>query len=260
MVSGIVDSHCHLDAPAFAADRALVWARAEAAGVVAAILPGYDPRRWRRLARLAATNAAWFAAFGAHPCYLAELSEERDRLWEERLRRHLHAAVAVGEIGLDRGPNAAPWAVQQRFLHRQLDLALEFDLPVILHARRSTEELLQSLRRRSGLRGVLHSFAGSWVQAQKALDLGLYIGLGGALTHPRAQRLREVAARLPPGTFLLETDAPWQAPADGHGPCNEPARIVSILAALSDLRAEEPQTLARRTAQAARALFALPEA
>ncbi|WP_291512143.1 TatD family hydrolase [Acidithiobacillus sp.] len=259
MAQGIIDSHCHLDAPDFALDRASVWARARAAGVTALILPAYDPRQWQRLAEVAATNSAWFAAFGAHPCYLEALSETMVQSWERDLRRYLGAAVALGEVGLDRGADAAPWKVQMDFLNRQLDLAEELNLPVIFHARRSTEDLLQTLRHRSGLRGVIHSFAGSWVQAQKALDLGLHLGLGGALTHPRAQRLRELAARLPAGTFLLETDAPWQAPADGLGGRNEPARIVSVLSTLAALRAEDPDSLAAATAATARSLFALSE-
>ncbi|MBU2729557.1 TatD family hydrolase [Acidithiobacillus caldus] len=259
MVQGIIDSHCHFDAPAFAPDRAQVWNRAVAAGVDALILPGYDPQHWQRLAQLAATNTAWFAAFGAHPCYLADLYRSPGQSWEQRLRRYLRTAVALGEIGLDRGPDASPWAIQLDFLHRQLDLAEELGLPVILHARRSTEDLLQNLRHRSGLRGVLHSFSGSWVQAQKALDIGLYIGLGGALTHPRARRLRALAARLPEGSFLVETDAPWQAPADGLGQRNEPARIVSVLATLAALRDTDMDSLSAITAAATRSLFSLPD-
>ncbi|WP_308388973.1 TatD family hydrolase [Acidithiobacillus sp. AMEEHan] len=236
----LIDSHCHLDHEDFAQDRAEVLARSRAAGVRAWVVPAYSPRCWSRLDSLRAGERGVVAAFGVHPCFLADL---RVGDWE-RLEALLGNAAAVGEVGLDRGTGAADLAQQLPILERQLAIARAHGLPVILHARKTTEELLQLLRRHRPVAGVLHSFSGSFEQAQKAIDLGLSLGFGGAITHPRAQRLRRVLAALPQDAIVLETDAPFQAPHAQLGERNEPAFLTEILTVAAELRQESAEQLA----------------
>jgi len=239
----LIDSHCHLDHEAFASDRAAVLERSRTAGVDAWVVPAYSPRNWSRLQDLAESAAGVAAAYGVHPLYLGELSEQD---WG-RLPTLLAKAVALGEIGLDRGEDAPPLELQLTVLGRQLDLAQELELPVILHARRASEDLLQALRAWAPLRGVWHSFSGSWEQARKALDLGLHLGVGGTVTHPRAARLRRVLQALPLEALVLETDAPFQPPAAHPQQRNEPAYLREILAAVAELLAIAPEKLAEIT-------------
>ncbi len=209
------------------------------------MVPAYSHRNWSRLRELAQSVAGVAAAYGVHPLYLEEPSENDWR----RLPTLLAEAIAVGEIGLDRGEGAPPLEPQLAGLERQLALAREFGLPVILHARRATEELLQALRGWAPLRGVWHSFSGSWEQACKAVDIGLHLGFGGAVTHPRAARLRRVLQALPREALVLETDAPFQPPAAHPQQRNEPAYLSEILAAVAELLAIAPAELAEITAR-----------
>lgn len=252
----LIDSHCHLDEPAFDADRDAVLARAEAAGVQAIVVPGYAARHWTRLRRLCAADARLFPAYGLHPEYLeGAWRQDLDalRVWLARER-----PVAVGECGLDFHGEGTDRVAQAEAFCAQLRLARDFDLPLIVHARRAVDEVLKYLRRFPGLRGVVHSFAGSLQQAERLFALGFRLGLGGAITYPRAQRLRRVAAALPREALLLETDAPFQPGSAHRGARNEPAYLVEVLAALAELRAESPAQLARATRDNARALFGLP--
>lgn len=245
-----------MDDAAFDADRDAVLARAAAAGVEAIVLPGVSAAYWPRLRAVAAAGEGLFAAYGLHPMFLPEhrpehLAELADWLARER-------AVAVGECGLDFYVEGLDRAAQLEYFVAQLRLAREFDLPVIVHARRALDEVLKHLRRFPGLRGVVHSFAGSLQQAERLFALGFRIGLGGPLTYPRAQRLRAVAARLPLEAILLETDAPDQPGLARRGRRNEPACIVEVLEALAELRGETPEAIGRASSGNARTLFGLP--
>ncbi|MEY2341175.1 TatD family hydrolase [Acidithiobacillus sp. IBUN Pt1247-S3] len=236
----LIDSHCHLDQESFSSDRAVVVARSRAAGIESWVVPAYSPLQWSCLEALRQEESGVAAAFGVHPVYLADL---RDSDWD-RLEVLLTKAVALGEVGLDREEDAPALKAQFPVLERQLSIANSLNLPVILHARRATEELLQFLRHRAPLSGVFHSFSGSYEQACKALDLGLQLGIGGAITHPRAERVRRVLQSLPTDAILLETDAPFQPPHAHRGERNEPAYLVGILAVAAELRKESPEQLA----------------
>ncbi|MGE0048760.1 MAG: TatD family hydrolase [Acidithiobacillus sp.] len=236
----LIDSHCHLDHEDFAPDRVAVLARSRAAGVQAWVVPAYSPLYWSRLDSLRGAEPGVAAAFGVHPGFLADL---RAGDWE-RLEALLENAVALGEVGLDRGADSPDLAQQLPILERQLAIARSLGLPVVLHARKTTEELLQLLRRHRPVAGVLHSFSGSYEQARKTIDLGLHLGFGGAMTHPRAQRLRRVLTALPADAILLETDAPFQTPHARFGERNEPAHLTEILTIAAELRQEAPEQLA----------------
>ena len=252
----LVDSHCHLDAPELDADRSAVIARARAAGVGCQIVPAVDAAGWPKLREVCARDAGLFPAYGLHPMYLrshrpAHLDDLRG--WIERER-----PVAVGECGLDYYIEGLDADAQQGYFDGQLRLARDFDLPVIVHARRAVDAVIASFRRIGGLRGVVHSFSGSEAQARQLWRLGFMIGLGGPVTYERARRLRRLAATMPIEHLLLETDAPDQPDAGIRGQRNEPARLAVVRDAIASLRGESPDLVAAATTRNAERLFRLP--
>ncbi len=251
----LVDSHAHLDAPEFDADRDAVLARARAAGVMRQIVPAVNAAGWPKLRDLCATEAGLLPAYGLHPMYLddhreAHLAELR--MWIERER-----PVAVGECGLDFFVEGLDAERQALFFDGQLRLARDFDLPVVVHARRAVDAVLAAIRRFGPLRGVIHSYPGSADQAKRLFDLGFLVGIGGPVTYERANRLRTLAATLPIECLLLETDAPDQPDSDHRGQRNEPARLVRVLDTVAELRGMTPVELAAATTANAERLFRL---
>jgi len=252
-----IDSHCHLDAPEFDADRGVVVAAARAAGVLQMVLPAVEVAHFEPLQRLARAHGFGYA-LGIHPLYVDRAGD--DDL--ERLRQALAAArddpllVAVGEIGLDHfvpadGPErqralARDRDRQQHFYRAQLKLARDAGLPVILHVRRSADALLAGLRRIAVPGGIAHAFNGSAVQAAQFVERGFRLGFGGAMTYERALQIRELARTLSESALVLETDAPDIPPhwlyrtaaerAAGRTSRNAPAELPRIAATLADLR------------------------
>jgi TatD DNase family protein len=219
------------------------------------VIPAIASSGFEKLRTLCAANEGLHPAWGLHPMYLAEHRPEhldvlRDWLLRER-------PVALGECGLDFFVEGLDPAVQRLYFVRQLELAREFDLPLILHARRAVDEVIATLRRVGGLRGVVHSFSGSEEQARQLWKLGFLIGLGGPITYERAHRLRALVATMPLEFLLLETDAPDQPLATHRGERNEPAYLSEVLATVATLRGEEPQAIAHATTCNARQLFGL---
>ncbi len=262
-----IDTHCHLDAPEFAADCDAVVRRARAAGVAQLVLPAVQAADFERVRALAhAFDAAY--ALGIHPLFV-DRADDADL---ERLRAALQAQrddprlVAVGEIGLDHFVPGLDLQRQQRYYLAQLKIARDAALPVILHVRRSADSLLQGLRRIDVAGGIAHAFNGSEVQARQFLARGFGLGFGGAMTFERALQIRALAAGLPPTALVLETDAPDIPPqwlyrtaaerAAGAVSRNEPAELPRIGAVLAQLRGWSLQDTARCTA--ANAVAALP--
>ncbi|MFC4820470.1 TatD family hydrolase [Dokdonella ginsengisoli] len=252
----LIDTHCHLDAPEFDADRDVVVARAEAAGVRAQVVPAIALSNFQAIRALCAAHAGLYAAYGLHPMFVAEHRPEHLdalRAWIERER-----PVAVGECGLDFFVEGLDAQAQRWHFVRQLELAREFELPVIVHARRAVDEVIATIRRVGGLRGVVHSWSGSEEQARQLWKLGFLLGLGGPVTHERARRLRRLAASMPLEFLLLETDSPDQPLADHRGERNEPARLREVLDTIAALRGESADAVARATTANAERLFGLP--
>lgn len=249
----LIDTHCHLDLAAFDADRKAVIERARAAGVEAQILPAISLAGFDKLRDLCAQYPGLHPAYGLHPMFLAEhrsghLDALRDWLLRER-------PVAVGECGLDFSIEGLDPETQRMVFQSQLELAREFDLPVILHARRAIEEITLMLRRIGGLRGVVHSFSGSQQQAEQLWKLGFHLGIGGPVTYPRANRLRKLVTAMPIEWLLLETDSPDQ-PLYGHrGERNEPALVREVLDTIATLRGDDASTIAQATTRNVRNLF-----
>ncbi len=249
----LADSHVHLDATAFADDRDAVIARAREVGVNSLVVPAVDAASWPAIRALAEANARVFPAFGLHPMYLAQHRPEHvDELtvWLAR-----GDAVAVGEIGLDFHVDGLDRQLQRDYFLKQLALAQSFELPVIMHARGALEEVIQTLRRMPGLRGVVHSFSGSEQQAQQLWQMGFHIGIGGPITYDRAQRLRRIVATMPLELLLLESDAPDQPDAAHRGQRNEPSRIVNVLQCIATLRNQSEDAIAAATTANTRRLF-----
>ncbi|MGH8085822.1 MAG: TatD family hydrolase [Lysobacter sp.] len=252
----LVDSHCHLDASEFDADRPAVLERARDAGVRRQIVPAITAEAWPKLRDICAADKGLFPAYGLHPMFLADhlerhLRELRDWLQRER-------PVAVGECGLDHFVDDLDPTEQSVYFDAQLRLAREFDLPVIVHARRAVDAVTAAIRKVGRLRGVVHSFSGSRQQAEQLWERGFLLGLGGPVTYKRASRLRELAATMPLEWLLLETDAPDQPDATIRGERNEPARLTTVLETIAQLRGVAPAEIAAATTANAERLFALP--
>ncbi|MDY4339060.1 TatD family hydrolase [Xanthomonas sp. LF07-6] len=253
----LIDSHCHLDAEEFDPDRDAVIARAQAAGVQAQVVPAVTAASWAKLRAVCAAAPGLYPAYGLHPLFLAEHRPEHLALLGEWIERE--RPCAIGECGLDFFVEGLDEADQQRYFAGQLQLAREFDLPVIVHARRAVDAVILAIRKVGRLRGVVHSFAGSAEQAAQLQSLDFLIGLGGPVTYARAQRLRRLAATVPLQQLLLETDAPDQPDAAIRGQRNEPARLRTVLDTIAALRDAPAASIAAQTTANARRLFGLPD-
>ncbi len=254
-----IDTHCHLDAPEFDADRPAVVQRALAAGVGQIVLPAVAAEHFDTVRQLAHEHGLTYA-LGLHPLWLERAQDEDLQRLQQALqqRRDDPRLVAVGEIGLDHFVPGLDLARQERFYTAQLKLAREAGLPVILHVRRSADSLLKGLRRVGVSGGIAHAFNGSQQQAEHFLGLGFCLGFGGAMTFERALQLRHLAATLPASALVLETDAPdipphWlyrtaaeRALARGQGR-NEPCELPRIAAVMASLRGTTLQELAALT-------------
>ncbi|MBE0507746.1 MAG: TatD family hydrolase [Marinospirillum sp.] len=234
----LADAHCHLDFPEFDADRDQVLIKARAAGIRQIILPATTAKRWDGLLKLASTDPQLYPCLGLHPMFMTQhRSEDLDAL-KQALQQNPQV-VAVGEIGVDfwHDPTAEQQTQQWQLLDAQLDLAKDFNLPVVLHIRKGMDEVIRRLRKKHlTCGGLVHAFSGSLQQAQQLVNLGFRLGLGGSLTYPRARRLRHIASQLPATAFLLETDSPDMPLAGQQGQRNEPANIVKVLNCWADLR------------------------
>lgn len=251
----LIDTHCHFDEPDFADDRALLVEKMHKIGVGDLILPAVTAHFWPRLRNICSISPHIHATYGLHPVYLTQHSPKDIvdlRYWLEQ-----EQPVAIGECGLDFYLPELDVAQQEWFFTSHLKLAREYDLPLIIHARRSVDSVIKHLRRFSGLRGVIHSFAGSQQQADALIRLGFYLGVGGTSTYPRAQRLRKILATVPLEALLLETDAPDQPDSEWRGQRNDPTRLPIIAANLAELRQESLERVATVTTANAMQLFNL---
>jgi TatD DNase family protein len=254
-MTALFDSHSHLDAPEFDADRDAVVQRARAAGVTGQLIPAIDAASWDGIAGLCARHPGLHPALGLHPMLLDRHRPEHLRALRERVEAGRPAAI--GECGLDFWVEGLDPEAQRLYFRGQLELAREFDLPVVVHARRAVEEVTSTLKKIGGLRGVVHSFSGSPEQARQLFDLGFHLGFGGPVTYERARRIHAVVRSMPLERLLLETDSPDQ-PGSGHqGQRNEPANLPQVLAAIAKLRGEDETVIAAATTANACRLFGL---
>lgn len=250
-----IDTHCHLDAAEFGDGQAALVKAAQAAGVTRMVIPAVARANFEAVRGLCERFPACAPAYGIHPMYVDGAQPED----LDALRGYLAQpdTVAVGEIGLDFFIEPHDRARQEHFFVEQLKLAREFDLPVLLHVRRAQDIVLKHLRQTGVRRGIAHAFSGSRQQADEFIGLGFKLGFGGAMTHSRATRLRELAATLPLDSIVLETDAPDIPPAFlQNGEPNKPEYLPRIAQTLAELRGRPLEEIARITTE--NALAALP--
>jgi TatD DNase family protein len=243
----LVDTHTHLDFPDFDADRMPLLDAAQAAGVQRVVVLGVHRANWERVWQLAENDPRLYAALGLHPVFLDEHTQahlDDLRTWLARLAGNSRLC-ALGEFGLDYYLKHLDRERQQWLFEAQLQMAVDFNLPVLLHVRHSHAAVIATLKRfKLHRRGVIHAFAGSWEEAREYLKLGFKLGLGGAPTWPQALRLRRVLPRLPLDCVVLETDAPDMAPSMYPNLRNSPLHLPDICQALAALMEVTPAALA----------------
>ena len=260
----LIDTHCHLDAAEFDADRQQVADDARESGVQAIVIPAVERANFSVVRDLAAQVAGGAYALGIHPLYVQRASDADLDALRDAVKQALGDPrfVAIGEIGLDffvpEIASGEPRARQEHFYAVQLALAAEFKLPVLLHVRKSQDILLKYLRRHDRIGGIAHAFNGSAQQAQAFVDLGFALGLGGAMTYERALQIRRHATDVGLQHLVLETDAPDIPPAWLHPPQrrNRPGELPRIAQVLADLRGISAGQVAHATT--ANALRVLP--
>ncbi len=255
----LVDTHAHLDDPKIRADWDGVLDRARRAGVVQIVAIGTTATDSAAVLALAQARRGLFAAVGIHPNEAAEASEQDWAVVAGLARRP--GVVAIGETGLDRYWDRTPFSIQEEWFDRHLDLAHQLDLPVVIHCRDCHVDLINQMRNLGReVRGVQHSFTGSWDDARAFLDLGLYISFAGMLTYTNKSldTLREVATNVPLDRILVETDSPYLSPHPFRGKTNEPARVAHTAGRLAEIRRLSLEDLAQITTENARTLFGLP--
>ena len=251
-----VDSHAHLEMEQFDADRPAMMQRAKEAGVesILAIGSGTGPGSLDCAIRLAAQHHGIYASIGIHP-HEAKLATDSDFAELDGLAKSEHV-IAWGEIGLDYYYDHSPRDVQQNVFRRQMDLAEQNRLPIVIHCRPSdnsenawdeTLEMLRTSWAPTKLGGILHCFTGSMEHMRAALEIGFLISFSGNVTFPKAQNIRDAAKEVPLDRMLIETDSPFLAPVPNRGKRNEPAFVVSVAQKIAEVRGTSAEAIANAT-------------
>ncbi|MDO9386824.1 MAG: TatD family hydrolase [Thiobacillus sp.] len=250
-----IDTHCHLDAAEFDADRDAEFARAVTGGVTTLVIPAVSRDNFAAVAATCERYPVCLPAWGLHPMLIdvhrpAHLADLRAQIETQR-------PLAIGEIGLDLFVRDLDYATQEFFYVEQLKIAQEYDLPVLLHGRKANDQLLKHLRRIRVRGGIAHAFNGSPQQADEFIKLGFKFGFGGAFTWPRANNLRRLAVDLPLEAIVLETDSPDMPPVWVGRGRNAPGELPRIAQTLAELRGIDVTTVAQATTRNAHELFGL---
>jgi TatD DNase family protein len=252
----LVDSHCHLDFPDFAEDRAGVIGRATAAGVGLMVTISTRVRRFEQIRTIVEAHDEVFGSVGTHP---HEAAEEPDVTTEELVRLSQHPKiVAIGEAGLDYHYDKAPRDAQAQSFRVHIAAARETGLPLVIHARSADEDMIRILEEemeQGAFPAILHCFSSGPELARRGVDLGLYVSFSGILTFRNSQDIRDIAATIPEDRLLVETDAPYLAPVPHRGSTNEPAYVANTARVLAEVRGWTPEETARRTTENFARLF-----
>ena len=244
----LVDSHCHLEFPDFAAEQQAVIERARAAGIGHFLTISTRVHRFGEIVEIAEAHDDISCSLGTHP-HSAEEEGEITTAHLVKLGKH-PKVVAIGETGLDYYYDNSPRELQQEAFRRHIRAALELGMPVIVHTRDAEDDTMRILREEgqgTGLAGVLHCFSSSSQLAEDAIDFGFHISFSGIVTFKKSEELRETARKVPLERMLVETDAPFLAPIPKRGQRNEPAFVVHTANVLAGLHNLEPQALADLT-------------
>ena len=249
----LIDSHCHLDVAAFAADLPETLVRARQDGVRAFIVPAIAAAGWPHLADLAEVHDGLHPAYGLHPMFLAEHTNADLEALPGWLARP--ECVAVGECGLDFFVPGLDIERQEAIFIAHIRLAHALGKPLIIHARKATERVIQLLKSHGPTTGVIHSYSGSLEQARQLVAMGYLLGIGGPITYPRSARLRAIVQEIPLSKLLLETDAPDQPMQGEQGQRNEPAKLPKVAHAVAEACGLSYETVSLQTADNTRRLF-----
>ena len=256
MVNGLIDTHCHIDEEAFDADREEVIARQQESGVERMIVPGVNVASIETVMQVCRAHPGYcYPALGLHPEDVKDDWQEQLTIVEQAIRDHRNELVAIGEIGLDYYWDKTYKEEQQEVLRLQMELAKELDLPVILHNRGATEDIMRIVKEVGG-RGVFHCFNGSRETAQQILDMGFYLGIGGVLTFKNS-KLAEKLDVVPLERIVLETDAPYMAPVPHRGERNESRFMIHVAERLAQVYNCSVEYVIELTSANARQLFAI---
>ena len=250
----LIDSHAHIQLDKFDGDRGAVLERAQEAGVHAIMVIGFDIETSRGAIALAEKYDQIYATVGMHPHDAKDLDDETVRIFYEFAAHP--KVVALGEMGLDYYRDLSPRPIQKAAFERQLDLAEELDLPIVIHNREAYHDILPILQARRGrVRGIMHCFSGDVEIMRQTLALGFHIGIGGPVTYRKSNALREVAQKVPGDALLVETDCPWLAPQFRRGKRNEPAYVRATAEKIAELRGISLEEIGEMTTQNFEELF-----
>ncbi|MDY0205830.1 MAG: TatD family hydrolase [Pseudomonas sp.] len=259
----LIDSHCHLDFPAFDHDREAVITHSQTLGVEKMVVVGIMRQHWSRLWGTVSNTDSLYGAFGLHPYFLAEHQDSDIQALTEQLQLYQHhpKLCAVGEIGLDFFLKDLDPARQIHLFEQQVAIAAQFNLPVIIHSRRANAQVTAILKKAKLPRaGIIHAFSGSYEEALEYIKLGFLLGFGGAATWPRATRLQSVLKRLPIDSIALETDSPDMPPEWRAGQRNSPEQLPRICQHLAQIYGISAQAFAAHTTSNVQRLFGWPVA
>lgn len=239
----LIDTHCHLDAAEFDADREIIIQDALNNDIQMMVVPAVHRNNFETVSQLAQTHSCCAHALGIHPMYVADAKPSDLEFLDQEIGKQIqseHPPVAIGEIGLDFFIADYNKALQEYYFVEQLKIANQYNLPVILHVRRAIDDVLKHLRQHKVHGGIAHAFNGSRQQANAFIDLGFKLGFGGALTYPRALKIRELVSTLPLEAIVLETDAPDIPPEwlknDKRNSPNQLLNISQIIASLRHIK------------------------
>lgn len=254
----LFDTHAHLNAHQFAEDEAEVIKRAQEAGVSNMVVVGFDKETIQSAIRIAETYDFIYAAIGWHPVDAIDMKEE-DLKWMEELANH-PKVVALGEMGLDYYWDKSPKEVQQEVFRKQIRLAKKVKLPIIIHNREATQDIITILKEEGAAEvgGIMHCFSGSVETAKECIAMNFLISLGGPVTFKNAKKPKEVASEVPLEKLLIETDCPYLAPHPYRGKRNEPAYVKLVAEQIAELKGISYEEVARQTSLNAKKLFQIP--
>ena len=251
----IIDSHCHIDFDAFDIDRSQVIENASSVNIKKIIVPGVMKNTWQNIKSCCDEFPSLYPCYGLHPYFIDKHKPKHLndlKYWIDK-----NKPVAVGECGLDFYLKDLNIDLQTSYFEQQLDIALEFNLPVVIHARKSTEAVIRAIKQRNGLRGMIHSYSGSYEQALQLIKLGFYLSFGGPITYKNSTRLRKVVQQISLESILVETDAPDQPVADAINKRNEPKFILDVIRSIAKLHNTDVETISNITSGNACDLFNL---
>ena len=250
----LIDSHTHLQVSQYNKDRDAVLKRAQDAGVETILIIGIDLETSLSAIELAEKHENLYATVGMHPHDAKKLTPDVLKTFRELLNHP--KVIALGEIGLDYYRNLSPPDVQKDAFEKQLNLAEEMEMPIVIHNRDAYKDILPILESRQGqIQGVLHCFTGDIELMERSVEIGFHIGIGGIVTYPNAKEMQAVASKVPSDRLLIETDCPWLTPQFRRGKRNEPSYVRAVAEKIAELRNTSIETIGEITTNNFKTLF-----